>query len=327
MLEAVGRLQVSSATVTGASGLVGARLVEALSAGGIEVTAIVRDYRSSARLGRLPVRLVRADLRKRAVVQAALADAELVFHCAYGWNEEAEVEHEENLTLSHNVGCAVAAAGARLVHVSSMAVYGHRLPRLVDEQTPPRPGTPYGRTKLEIERSLRALAKRRGMELCIVRATKVFGPYDFAFTVRTVRKLLEGQLVLIEDGRGIVAPSYVDNLVYGLILAGAPHPAENCYVICDGVNLTWRELYGHIAKSVGTELLSGVRRTGPGNGPAPSEREYRDYMRRGSYTNARAERDLGYRPRIDLAEAIDRTAQWLRFAGIVGAEAAGNGSR
>jgi nucleoside-diphosphate-sugar epimerase len=321
MLEAARRLGAARVVVTGAGGFIGGRLVEALAAAGLELTAVVRDYGRAARLGRLGVKLVRADLRDPQAVRALLDDAELVFHCAYGWRPDQELERAENLAASLNVGLEARRLDrVRLVHVSTMAVYGHDLPPIVDEDTPPRPGTPYGATKLEIERELAALAAGGAIDLRVVRATKVFGPYDAAFTVSTVTSLLERRLRLIEGGSGLVAPSYVDNLVYGLLLAAAPGAPGGIHVISDGVDMTWRELYGRFSSitSVGPSGDYVRGRTPVGKEPSPpSELEYRDFTRRGAYSIARAQRDLGYRPVVGFEEAMSRTASWLRFAGII----------
>jgi nucleoside-diphosphate-sugar epimerase len=53
---------------------------------------------------------------------------------------------------------------------------------------------------------------------------------------------------------------------------------------------------------------------GPNGPPPPSMNEYRDYARRGAFSIALAERELGYRPPVSLPVAIDRTAAWLHFA-------------
>ena len=308
--------------VTGASGFVGGRLVEALVARGSDVTAVVRDFGKAARLGRLGVPIVRADMRDAAAVAAAVDGADVVFHCAYGWADDAAAERRENVAGSENVARAAARrGGARLVHVSTMAIYGHELPAVVDEDTPARPGTPYGETKLEVEHALRALAGDQGLDLRVVRATKVFGPYDFGFTVRAATALLERRLWLIEDGAGIVSPSYVDNLVHGLMLAADARQGGGTHVIADGVDITWRELYARLVELIGGGPHGSFRRgeTRPvlGGPPLPGELEYRDFMRAGSYSIARAERDLGYRPVVAFDEALARTAAWLRFAGIV----------
>lgn len=307
--------------VTGASGFVGGRLVEALAARGSDVTAVVRDFRKAARLGRLGVPIVRADMRDAAALSAALDGADLVFHCAYGWAGDAAAERRDNVVGSENVARATARRdGARLVHVSTMAIYGHELPAVVDEDTPADPGTPYGETKLEVEHALRALAGDKGLDLRVVRATKVFGPYDFGFTVRVATALHERTLWLIEDGTGTVSPSYVDNLVHGLMLAAGARQGGT-HVIADGVDITWREFYARLAELIGGaphgSFRRGATRPVPGGATLPGEREYRDFMRAGSYSIARAERELGYRPVVAFDEALARTAAWLRFAGIV----------
>ena len=135
--------------ITGATGFVGGRLVDALVANrGVSVTAIVRDYAKVARVARFGIRLERADLLEPESFAAALQGADVVFHCGYGGNADEKVERQANLVGTLNLAQeAVKQRVKRFVHVSTMSIDGHDLPRVVDEDTPPKPTTAYGRIK------------------------------------------------------------------------------------------------------------------------------------------------------------------------------------
>src|SRR6516162_7970504 len=68
--------------VTGATGLLGSHIVEQLIGRGEQVRALVRAGSDTARLRRLGVELVEGDLQQPASLPRAVADADVVYHCA-----------------------------------------------------------------------------------------------------------------------------------------------------------------------------------------------------------------------------------------------------
>jgi nucleoside-diphosphate-sugar epimerase len=369
------RGESTKVVVTGATGCIGGRLVEVLAGvRGVKVTALVRNFSTVARIARFGIPLVRADLLEPDSFASALPGADVIFHCGYGHGPDESTGRSMNLDGTLNLAREASRQGVRrFVHVSTMAVYGHELPETVTERTPSRPSTRYGHVKLEIEQALQQLASSSGLELRIVRPTKVFGPYDYNFTVPTIQKMLQGRLWLIENGSGIVSPNYVDNLIQGLLLCAEKDGIDGgVYIMADGISLTWADFYRQFSRFVGAEpcgtvtrvdyeaAISGKRRLPSAKAlfqgmlfmneaegisrqplyrflrnhvpqemvdrvrglkathPArPTLAEYRDYTRRGAFSIARAERELGYRPKLSLGVALDRTEAWLRFAELL----------
>jgi nucleoside-diphosphate-sugar epimerase len=375
--------------VTGATGFIGGRLVEALVSRRVKVTALVRNFSKVARIARFGIPMVRADLLQPDSFAPALKGADVVFHCGYGFAADKVLERRTNVHGTLNLARQALHHGVRrFVHVSTMAVYGHDLPASVTEETVPRPTTPYGRIKLEIEEALQQLARTSDLDVRIARPTKVYGPYDFNFTVPTVQKLIEKRLWLIENGDGIVTPSYVDNLVQGLLLCAEKEGLKHgVYNLADGSSMTWAEFYRRFSEMTGAgpcgavtraqcEAVSRIedRRPGPlallratvlsqearalypklgcypflrrmspkklvdgvkrmnhttlmpeessAAASAPGLGEYRDFTRRGAFSIDRAERELGYRPKVGMKAAMASTEAWLRFAHILGLKAA-----
>ena len=112
--------------VTGASGFIGGRVVEKLVRDrGARVRALVRDVAGAARIARFPVELVRGDVTDPPSVRAAASGCQAIIHCAYGNRGSATERHAVNVAGTRNVlDAAVAAQVDRVVHLSTLVVYG-----------------------------------------------------------------------------------------------------------------------------------------------------------------------------------------------------------
>jgi dTDP-4-dehydrorhamnose reductase len=144
--------------VTGLSGYLGGVLAQHAARAGWEV---VGTYRTRAPAPThapdgVAVRAVPLDVRD-AVAVAALVGAEApdaIVHTAY--LQHGEDARPVNVAGSAHVARAAAAAGARLVHVSSDAIFRGAGGRALTEDDPPDPVTEYGATKADAEREVSA---------------------------------------------------------------------------------------------------------------------------------------------------------------------------
>src|SRR5947209_333224 len=118
--------------ITGATGLLGSHIAEQLVARGERVRALVRVSSDGSFLRQLGVELATGDLQDGGSVRRVIAGADLVYHVAarvgdYGtWPQF----QQQVIDATRNVVEACRAEKVdRLLHVSSVAVYGHPRPR------------------------------------------------------------------------------------------------------------------------------------------------------------------------------------------------------
>lgn len=232
--------------VTGAAGFIGGRLVEVLHASGeVEVRAGIHRWASAARIGRLPVEIIPCDVTDRDSVRRAMAGVSRVIHCAWG---PAEV----NIEGTRNVLDAAAAEGvARVVHLSTVDVYG-RPSGAVDESTSLDGGFgEYGDSKIRAEEICRASMDR--VPISILRPTVVYGPFSPEWTLRFVRLMASGRWSLPEDyGGGESNPVYVDDVVRAALLALRMDSAVGEAFNVNGPGrTTWREYIRSVEDATG----------------------------------------------------------------------------
>ena len=149
--------------VTGSTGFIGRHVVAALSSRGVQVRAIVRPSAVARPFqGRDPggperpalqPEIVRASLADPALTET-FRDCDAVVHLAGVVSTVDDREYAAvNVGGTRAVAAAARAAGARLIHISSLAAAGpapQSAPR--SEEDAPQPITAYGRSKLESER-------------------------------------------------------------------------------------------------------------------------------------------------------------------------------
>jgi dTDP-4-dehydrorhamnose reductase len=137
--------------VTGGAGYLGRELIGRAAARGWAVQATFHAQRTAAQ-----AEWVRLDIRDDVAVGAAVAGIDCVIHTAYRQSEDT---WSTNVDGSQVVARAAAAAGARLVHLSTDIVFDGARGGYCEEDTP-QPVNDYGRSKAEAERVIAAAHPR-----------------------------------------------------------------------------------------------------------------------------------------------------------------------
>lgn len=315
-----------SIAITGATGFLGGHLLERLA--GAEVSCLARTpFPALVRTG---CRVVPGAIDDPAALDALVSGADVVFHLAGAIAAPSEADF---LAVNRDGTAAVAqacrrAGVARLVYVSSLAVTGpSERGRPVDETTPPRPLTPYGRSKLAGERSVR----ESGAIFTIVRPPIVYGPRDRQ-TLRLFRMARRGLVPLLGDGSQELSLVHAADLADALVAAAAsPAAAGRTYHAAHPDIVTQRALVEEIGRAVGSRprlvpipgsamrvalAVSGAvaRLTRHPTLFHPSKAP--ELLAPAWTCTAEAlARDAGWSARVPLARGLRETADWYAGAG------------
>lgn len=321
-------LQGRRVAVTGAGGFIGGAVCRALSSEGASVIGIevLPEQEEELRAAGVEPRI--ADVADRAAIAAALEDAELVVHTAAYVREWGSMEDfmRVNVGGTANVLDAAEAAGSeRVVHISSVVVYGYEHEGHQREHAFRRAvGVPYIDTKSASD----ALAARRGA--VIVRPGDVYGPGSIPWLVRPVQLMASRRLAVPNKGDGTMLPAYIDDLVAGILLALRRGTPGDTYTVWDGHGVSFSDYYGMLAAALDLRepprlpkpllfaaagALEGFARL-RGAPPAMGRHGVTFLDRRGTASNERAREELGWSPSVELPEGIRRSAEWIRAQGI-----------
>jgi dihydroflavonol-4-reductase len=316
--------------VTGATGLVGNNLVRQILERGGTVRALVRSEGVPDCLAGLAVETARGDIRDAESVERAARGVRCVLHAAadthIGWHH-LERQRQINVTGSRNVGLAARAAGARMIHVSSVDALPDSLDgRPVDEETPDRCKVPctYVVTKREAEQAVRALMQD-GLDAVIVNPGFMLGPWDWKPS--SGRMLLAIARVRIPAApRGGMSGCDVRDVASGILNAATRGRPGHRYILA-GENISYFDAWRMFARIVGhppgpsyliPSWINGLSgRLGDlwarvsGNETDVNSAMIQMSQRFHYYCSDRARRELGYQPR-PFEESARDAWEWLR---------------
>jgi UDP-glucose 4-epimerase len=303
--------------VTGGAGFIGSHLCERLVRDGHQVRIV--DNFSSGRRENLAgfadqVELAEGDIRDQALLERLCRGCELVFHEAAIVSVPYSVEHPQethdvNIQGTLNLLLAARSQGVRrVVFACSAAVYGEEPGLPKREDMAPSPIAPYGLEKLTSEYYLGVFGRLYGVEGVSLRYFNVFGPrqdprspYSGVISIFVERLLAGTQPTVFGDGEQCRDFVYVQNVVEANLLAGtAPGAAGRCYNIGCGRRTTLNELLRTLGRLSGKPLQASYAPAREGD------------IRESLADISRAERELGYRPRISVEEGLGELLTYER---------------
>ncbi|MGJ6966070.1 NAD-dependent epimerase/dehydratase family protein [Streptosporangium sp. G11] len=306
--------------VTGATGFIGAHVVDRLVADGVSCVAVVRDLARLARLSHLdPQKLthVRTDIRDVSALTEAFTGCDVVVHTVYG--SSGDTTEQWSVTVEGTQAVLDAAAAAkvrRLVYVGTVATYDTTDVRDLDEDTPMLPtradDLEYAQQKLAAERLVMAAAGNE-LEVVSIQPTVVYGPWSPGWTLGPVRRLVEGRANLpTGDTAGVCNAVHVhDVAAAATALAWAPHVDGQRLLVSGPEPVKWGEFYD----AYRTMLNVAPPSAGYHGGELPDwERSlYSDEAV--VHCDRLASHD--FRPRVGFAEGMAQVAEWARWAGLL----------
>jgi nucleoside-diphosphate-sugar epimerase len=242
--------------VTGGTGFIGGRLVERLVLEcRAQVRVLVRNFSHAARIARFPIEMIPGDVTVPSDVERAVRGCQFVFHCAYGNQNIRSVQHRVDVEGTTQVCEAARQAGVkRVVHLSSVTVYGLCPDGDLDETAPrrPLPGIYYSETKLQAEQIALEYYRHHRLPVVVLQLVAVYGPFSPIWTVKVLRQLQTGRVILVNGGEGLFNAVYVDDAVNAILLAAVRDEAVGEAILIAGKEpLTQRKFYQEFERMLG----------------------------------------------------------------------------
>jgi nucleoside-diphosphate-sugar epimerase len=323
--------------VTGAGGFIGCHLVRDQLARGRTVVATDIDLSRLEAL-QLDGELVsqRADLRDTDAMRRLLSGADTLFHLAAAHldvlKDEAYFYDVNVRATSELVRLAGEAGVRRVVHCSTVGLYGPLESLPADEDTVPRPDIPYERSKLAGELAVRETADANGVSTVILRPAWVYGPLC-PRTLKLIRTIARKRFFFVGDGANRRHPIHITDMVDAFERAAEADLPSGATLIAAGPDtVTVRELVELIIEELGMAyrpprlptwfmeaacLAIEKAAALAGREPPFSRRSLKFFSDSSAYDITRARRQLGFDPAISTHEGMRLTIQYYREQGIL----------
>lgn len=330
--------------VTGGTGFLGGRILSRLQATGRAITVVSRTAQPA--LAARGVRVVTGSLTDPAVCAEAARGAATVFHVAARvgvWGRYDDFYRDNVLATRALLAAARAAGVRRFVHTSTPSVVYNGLSLAgADESLPLTTScpSPYPLTKALAEREVLA-ANSPDFSTCALRPHLIWGEGDPHLVPRILARAAAGSLRVVGKGQNLVDMVHVENAADAHLLAeaalhsqstGAGPSAGRAYFITNGdpINL-WRWI-DDLLRALGRPALPSRRvplSVAYAAGAAceavwtllrradepPMTRFIAAELAKDHWFNiAAARRDLGYAPRVTMADGTATLVAALRAA-------------
>jgi len=300
--------------VIGGAGFIGRYVVEGLLERGRRVTVLDKNA-SAPRIFPAEVRCVCGDYGEGAVLRDALEEADEIINLAYATVPSTSVADPVRDILT-NLPAAIGLfefttgrAVRKIVNVSSGGtVYGSAQTLPIAEGHPTDPISPYGVTKLAIEKYAFLYHRLKGLPIVTVRPANAFGERQQPFTgqgfvATAIASILRGEEVVLYGESGTIRDYiHVVDLANGIAAALEHGQSGSFYNLGSGVGRSNKEILDAIrplARSAGLEVHVKVL---PPRGFDVGVN---------ILNSQKLEQETGWKARVSFAEGLERTWNWF----------------
>ncbi|MEM3026881.1 MAG: NAD-dependent epimerase/dehydratase family protein [Thermoproteota archaeon] len=304
--------------VTGGAGFIGSHLVDILIEKGCEVVVLDNfdDFYSGKErnivrhIGNEKFHLIRGDILNYDLLFHVMKGVEVVFHEAAQagiryCNLNPVKAHRVNVEGTLNVLLASREQKVkRIVYASSSSIFGKTSSMPINEEYPTNPSSPYGATKLAGEKYCLSFHDVYGIDVVCLRYFSVYGPRgrpDQVIYSMAYRMLTGKRPVVYGSGEQRRDFTYVSDVAEATLLA-----AETEGIAGEVFNIGFGKDFSI------NELLKILFNTMSVDGVEPEYLEsYKGDFERTLADNSKAQRTLGWRPKVNLEEGVRRFVEWL----------------
>jgi len=302
--------------VTGGCGFIGANLVPMLIEHGTAVRVLDNFTKGSpSNLQNIDAEIVEGDIRDINTVQRVLNGVDTVIHlAAYGSVIESIKDPFENFDINVRGTLVVLQAcinsNVQKIVFSSTggALIGNAIPP-VNENSVPKPISPYGASKLCCEAYCNAFANSYELQTVMLRFANVYGPYSahkLGASTAFIKNIMSNTPIKIYgDGTATRDYLYVQDLCNGIYMAVEQDlpPATTL----------------HLASGIETSVLYLAHKIIEVSGKKKHDIQHLPFRRgevtRNFATYEKAKKTLGFSPSVSLDEGLSKTWEWFQSIG------------
>jgi nucleoside-diphosphate-sugar epimerase len=317
--------------VTGATGFLGTNLVKRLTESAEnEIVAMVRGSSDTRILKGINIELLQCDLRMTGKIdRKQIGDVDVVIHLA-GILNHPRVKRKEywkvNCEGTRKLAEVFLGSDIKQFIYGSTAAVSGPVQKPVDEEYSCVPFSDYEKSKLGGESELERLHEENSFPITIIRQGLAYGPHDMR-TLQLFRAIGKGRFLVIGKGENLVQPTYVNDIIRGIILSmGKRNVIGRKFIITGGESVSMGDFYSCISKSMGASapkrhiprtlaMIAAMvsEKTGISMGGAPLNTGVVNSLTRNYiYDISRARTELGYEPGVSMESGVEKTAAWYR---------------
>jgi UDP-glucose 4-epimerase len=305
--------------ITGVAGFIGSSLARAVLAQGDKVRGI--DNLSTGRRENIAEILSQIDFREADLLDLgalhdACCDVDYVFHEAAIPSVPKSVLDplgSNQANVDGTVHLLIAARDAkvkRVVYAASSSAYGDTPTLPKHEGMVPNPISPYAVAKLTGEYYMSSFYRCYGLETVSLRYFNIFGPRQdpsspySGVLAKFITQMLNGEQPTINgDGTQSRDFTFIDNAVHANLLAAkapAPQVCGQVFNVAIGSRADLNETFRLLKNIIG---FNGNAKYGP---------ERAGDVKHSLADLSRAQKYLGYRPKVSFEDGLRRTVEWYR---------------
>lgn len=305
---------MTTCLVLGGNGFIGSHIVDILVKKGYNVKVFGNFNSGLSNLTTVldQVELIKGDFRNRMDIKRALKGIDFVFHNIYFTIPQTSVEDPiydvENVISTLQLLHEIVNSDVKKIIFSSSggAIYGMPKEVPITESHPTDPISPYGVSKLSIEKYIQNFNNLYGIDYTILRYSNVYGERQDPFgkvgaiTIFLNRIKEKKPLVIFGDGSAIKDYVYVKDVANANLLAMENRSKEKVFNVGSGAGISVNHLIDLLFKITGEEIKVEY-----------TKRRTEDVSKM-ILDISRIEKELRWMPETSFEDGIKNVYEWLK---------------